>query len=162
VRKIVFGVFVFVTFFMLGGLSYAEVAKEKVLVELFLAAEREKDVPEIQEAFARLGVRRVKVQFYAMGRAPQIIGLGREVPSDVARLTFQIAQQYVGEVRFILPDFLLPLGYITVGSSHFAEENHVPIRQEDVQFLSDPKLGTQDFYRHYQAVVRRTKRFGGR
>lgn len=161
-RKIMLGVFVLMTFFMPGGMSYAEVVKEKVLVELFLAAEREKDVPAIQEAFARLGVRRVKVQFYAMGRAPQIIGLGREVPADVARLAFQIAHQYVGEARFILPDFLLPLGYITVGSSHFAEENHVPIGQEDIQLLSDPKLGTQEFYRHYRAAVTRTERFGRR
>jgi hypothetical protein len=161
-RKSMLGFFVFMTLFMFGRVSYAEVAKEKILVELFLAAEQKKDFPEIQAAFARIGVRRVKAQFYAKGRAPQIIGLGREVPAEVGRLTLHIARQYVGEVRFIIPEFLFPLGYVTVGSSHFAEENHVPIPPEDIEFLLDPKLTTQDFYRHYRSVVSRTERFGRR
>lgn len=159
-KKTVFCFFVSMALWVSPATSCAEVAREKILVELFLAAEQESNLPQIREAFAQVGVRRVKAQFYAKGRAPRIIGLGREVPADVARLAFKIARQSVGEVRFILPDFLLPLGYITAGSSHFAEENHVPIAPEDIQLLSDSRLTTEDFYRHYRAVIVRTERFG--
>jgi hypothetical protein len=159
-KKIVAAVFGLISIVVSPVVSYGEVEKGKVLVELFLAAEQKEEFHKIKKAYADIGVSRVKAQFYPKGRAPQIIGFGREVPADVARLTLQIARQYTGEIEFILPDFLLPTGFITIGSSHFSEENHVPVSPEDARILLDPGLDTETFYLHYRSFITRTARFG--
>lgn len=129
-----------------------------ILVELALAADRKDTLPAIQEAFATMGITKVRAQFYRAGRPPTNIAIGRDVPAPIARLAFRLAQEYNGGVTLLLPEERLAPHYVGFGSSIFDELFQYPVSQDDVTRLTDPALTTEQFHALYRQLADITTR----
>lgn len=132
-----------------------------ILVELALAADRKDTLPAIKDAFATMGITKVRAQVYRAGRPPTNIAIGRDVPAPIARLAFRLAQEYNGGVTLLLPEERLAPHYVGFGSSIFDELFQYPITQDDVARLTDPNLTTEQFhdvYRHLADINTRRDR----
>ena len=131
---------------------------KKILVELFLAAERKKDTDSIKKEFEALSVIRVRPQFFRLGNPPENIAIGKNVPAPVARLAIQIALTYNRGVKYLLPEFRYFPEHIVIGSSAFDEASQVPITPKDLDRLSDPSLSTEEFHTLYRQLTGEDKR----
>jgi hypothetical protein len=124
-----------------------------ILVELSLAGDRKGDVPAIKEAFAAMGITKVRAQIYRAGHPPTNIAIGRNVSAPIARLVFRLAQEYNSGVTLLLPEERLAPNYVAFGSSIFDELFQYPVSQEDVARLTDPGLTTEEFHDQYRKLA---------
>lgn len=124
-----------------------------ILVELALAGDRKSDLAAIKAAFASAGVTKVRAQIYRAGRPPTNIAIGRAVPAPIARLAFQLAQDYNGGVTLLLPEERLASHYVGFGSSIFDELFQYPVSPEDVTRLTNPSLTTEQFHEVYRQLA---------
>ena len=124
-----------------------------ILVELFLSKDKKDDLDSIKKAFHKLSVKRIRAQFYAAGKAPRIIAIGRKVPAPVARLAIDLAKKYNGGIQYLLPEFRFFPKHIAIGTSAFDEASQVSIEAEDLEHLSDPSLTTEEFHSLYRSLT---------
>lgn len=126
---------------------------QDILIELFLSKDNKKDLDSIKKAFHELSVIRIRAQFYAAGKAPQIIAIGGDVPAPVARLAIELAKKYNQGIQYLLPGFrFFPL-HIAIGTSAFDEASQVSIEPEDLERLSNPTLTTEEFHSLYRSLT---------
>jgi hypothetical protein len=134
-------------------LSATAAAEEAVLrgrVEVVLADQYRKELPAIKKDFMDAGLPNVHIQFTRSGQPPPNIGLGRQVPADLARAAIRLALKYNREVKVLLPRYLFPPMFITIASSNFDDTVEFPINEDMLTRLLDPSLGTEDFHKLYQ------------
>lgn len=141
-----------------GALSTSEVSR----VEVVLANQYRSRESELKKEFAQAGLVNVHFQFARMGRPPQNIGLGREVPADKAREAIRLARKYNVGVTILLPERLFPSGFITIASSNCDDTVEYPITQETLENLGDPGLTTEGFHRLYRALTSGVRHSKGR
>lgn len=126
---------------------------EKILVELFLPADRKKDIDTIKKELQALSIKRIRPQFFKMGNPIENIAIGNNIPAPVARLAIQLAITYNRGIKYILPEFRYFPDHVVIGSSAFDESSQIPILPEDLQRLSDPSLSTLEFHRLYRSLT---------
>lgn len=131
---------------------------EKILVELFLPADRKKDIETITKELQAISIRRIRPQFFKMGNPIQNIAIGKDIPAPVARRVIQLALTYNQGIKYILPEFRYFPNHIVIGSSAFDEASQVPIAPEDLQRLTDPALSTPEFHRLYRSLTGEDKK----
>jgi len=124
-----------------------------ILIELFLSKDNKSNLVSIKKAFHKLSITRIRAQFYAAGKAPQIIAIGGDVPATVARLAIELAKKYNGGVQYLLPGFRFFPKHIAIGTSAFDEASQVSIEPEDLERLSDPSLTTEEFHSFYRSLT---------
>ena len=130
----------------------------KILVEIFLAAERREDLDKIVKAFETVSVTRVRAQFFRAGNPPENIAIGKTVPASVARLAIRLAITYNRGVKYLLPEYRFFPDHIAIGTSAFDEASQIPVRPEDLERLSDPSLTDDRFHELYRHLTGEDKR----
>jgi len=137
-----------------GSESREEANPTSILVEVWLSPENRKDADAIKQKFQAVSITNVRFQFFRAGRPPVNIAIGRDVPSSIARLSFDLAIRYNRGIHYLIPDVLLPANYIAIGTSAFDETRQIPITQENFKELSDPGLATEQFHQLYHTLSR--------
>jgi len=130
-----------------------EEGPRRIRVEIFLAGEQRDHLQTIQKEFAAAFLTNLHIQFFRAGYPPPNVGIGSDVPASSARLSIRLAQEYNRAVKYLLPQDLLPMNFITIGSSAFDETVPVPVTLEEVQQLLDPNLNTEEFHRLYRKLA---------
>jgi hypothetical protein len=122
-------------------------------VEVVLAYQYRTREAELKDEFAQAGLANVHFQFARMGQPPQNIGLGRDVPADMAREAIRLALKYNLGIGILLPERLFPPRFITIASSNYDDTVEYPINQESLSGLQDPALSTEEFHRLYRGLT---------
>ncbi|MBI3802152.1 MAG: hypothetical protein HY282_00115 [Nitrospirae bacterium] len=125
----------------------------KILVELFLAAERKSDLDQIKRELEAVKITRIRPQFFKLGNPPQNIAIGKNIPASVARLAIKLARTYNRDIKTILPEYRFFPDHIVIGSSAFDEKSEIPITPQDLEKLSDPSLDTEAFHNLYRRLT---------
>jgi hypothetical protein len=139
--------------FLMLLLSATAGAEDTVLrgrVEVVLADQYRKELPALKKDFRDAGLPNVHIQFTRSGQPPPNIGLGRQIPADVARAAIRLALKYNREVKVLLPHYLFPPMFITIASSNFDDTVEFSIDEDMLTRLLDPSLGTEDFHKLYR------------
>ena len=154
-------VVLFLTLFPQSGSGEAgeKTLHENIFVEIFLSPEHRKDAGAVQEAFNKLGIKRVRIQIHRLGNSPKNIAIGKDIPAEIARLAFRLAINYNDGIFAILPEFRFFPSQIAIGSSAFDDKSEVPIGQEALQKLLDPSLTTEEFHTLYRRLSGEDTRF---
>ena len=133
-------------------------ANRKILVELFLSPEHKSDIDKVKKEFEAVSINRLRIQVFRLGNPPENIAIGRNVPADVARLAIRLAITYNRGVKYLLPEYRYFPDHIAIGTSAFDEASQIPIRQEDLEHLSNPTLTTEQFHELYRHLTSEDKR----
>lgn len=131
---------------------------QKILVELFLASERKRDIDVIKGELQALDIKRIRPQFFKLGNPPQNIAIGKNIPASVARAAIQLAITYNRGVKYLLPEFRFFPDHIVIGSSAFDESSQIAIRPQDLERLIDPALSTEAFHNLYRSLTGEDKK----
>lgn len=138
--------------------SESREANRKILVELFLSPEHKGDIDKIKKELEAVSITRLRAQVFRLGNPPENIAIGRNVPADVARLAIRLAITHNRGVKYLLPEYRYFPDHIAIGTSAFDEASQIPIRQEDLERLSDPALTTEQFHELYRHLTGEDKR----
>ena len=122
-------------------------------VEVVLANEHRKNVNEIKQDFADVGLTNIHAQFMKAGYPPTNIGLGPKVTAERARAAIRMAKHYNRGITILLPDRLLPDHYVTIASSSFDDTVEYPIGEEALKELENPLLTTEQFHALYRRLT---------
>lgn len=128
-------------------------ANRKILVELFLTAERKNDLEQIKKELEAASITRVRAQFFKQGKPIQNIAIGKNIPAPVARLVIRLALTYNQGIKFILPEYRYFHDHIVIGSSAYDEASLIPVTPENVEKLLDPNLTTDEFHTLYRHLT---------
>lgn len=124
-----------------------------ILVEVFLAPERKESIDAIKKEFEAVSITKVRPQVFRKGHPPRNVGFGKEIPADVARLAFRLAETYNDGIEFLLPEKRLAAHYVGIGVSIFDEMFQIPVSDEELKRLSDPTLTTEQFHELYRQLT---------
>ena len=155
-RRYIFFLCVVASIF-LNGEVIAQESTPRIQVEVFLAGDQKRDAEVVRAQFKALSIQNVRFQFFRAGRPPANVAIGRQVPGTVARLALEMAIEYNMGVKFLLPQELLPLTWIGIGTSAFDEQNQIPVSAEAIQKLRDPALSTEAFHSLYRRLTARQR-----
>lgn len=122
-------------------------------IEVVLAHQYRTREAELKQEFAQAGLVNVHFQFARLGQPPQNIGLGRDVPADMAREAIRLAIKYNVGIGILLPERLFPPRFITIASSNFDDTVEYPITEDALVKLRDPELSTEGFHRLYRDIT---------
>lgn len=122
-------------------------------VEVVLADQYRSQTAALTEEFVRAGLTNVHFQFAKLGRPPQNIGLGREVPAEQAREAIRLAAKYNLGVGILLPQRLFPPRFVTIASSNYDDTVETKIDQAALEKLQNPALSTEEFHRLYRTLT---------
>ena len=122
-------------------------------VEVVLANQFKSQVAVVSEEFAQAGLTNVHFQFAKLGRPPQNIGLGRDVPADKAREAIRLALKYNLGVGILLPERLFPPRFVTIASSNYDDTVESKIDQAALAQLQNPVLTTEEFHALYRTLT---------
>jgi len=125
----------------------------KIRVEIYLAADRAKDLDAIRAQFATLGIHKVQPQIFRAGRPPWNIAIGHGIPAEVARMAMALAVTYNQGITYLVSETRLMDHYIGIGTSLFDELFQIPISPENLKRLQDPALDTAAFHALYQELA---------
>lgn len=122
-------------------------------VEVVLADQYRSQTAALIEEFTQAGLTNVHVQFARLGRPPQNIGLGRDVPADKAREAIRLALKYNLGVGILLPERLFPPRFVTIASSNYDDTVEFKIDQAALAQLQNPALTTEEFHALYRTLT---------
>jgi hypothetical protein len=122
-------------------------------VEVVLADQYRSQTATLTEEFTQAGLTNVHFQFARLGRPPQNIGLGRDVPADKAREAIRLALKYNLGVGILLPERLFPPRFVTIASSNYDDTVESRIDQAALAQLQNPELTTEEFHALYRTLT---------
>ena len=137
---------------LLSDLFASQKELRSVRVEVFLAKGQKKEAEAIRKGFEKVSVDNVHFQFFRAGRPPGNVAIGRAIEASIARLAIELALEHTRGIQLLVPEALLPAGWIGIGTSAFDEQNQIPITAEDVDKLRDPFLTTEQFHKLYREL----------
>ncbi|MCS6292443.1 MAG: hypothetical protein H8J66_05160 [Nitrospira sp.] len=122
-------------------------------VEVVLADQYRSQTATLTEEFTQAGLTNVHFQFAKLGRPPQNVGLGRDVPADKAREAIRLALKYNLGVGILLPERLFPPRFVTIASSNYDDTVESKIDQAALAQLQNPALTTEEFHALYRTLT---------
>lgn len=122
-------------------------------VEVVLADQYRSQTATLTEEFNQAGLTNVHFQFAKLGRPPQNIGLGRDVPADQAREAIRLAVKYNLGVGVLLPERLFPPRFVTIASSNYDDTVESRIDRAALAQLQNPALSTEEFHTLYRTFT---------
>ena len=124
------------------------------MVEFYIAREQKAARETVKQEFAELGVTKVRALLFPAPAKPHTnIGIGRDVPADVARLAIKLALAHNSGITLLLPEERVGRRYIAVGTMMFDLIVQVPVTPADVERLLDPALSTPEFHELYRRIT---------
>ena len=158
VRNLIITIFLLgISFSFLSGITLAGEGKPRLRIEVFLSRGQQDDAEIIRAHFNAISETNIHFQFFRAGNPPANIAIGQKVPAPVARLAMQLAVEYGQGVDYLLPEELLPLTWIGIGTSAFDEVSQIRITPKDLAALGDPMLSNEQFHILYQNLTHRPK-----
>ncbi|MBI1818932.1 MAG: hypothetical protein HYR81_01215 [Nitrospirae bacterium] len=149
-----------------SGAGFAE--EKKTLAEIWLAPEYQNEPEKIKDWLKLSHITRSTIQLYKVGVPAAIVAVGESTPAEGGRAAIELARKYNRKkVEYLIPEILLPVNYIAVGTSAYDESVLIPVESADVDRLADPSLSTEAFHLLYQKlthadVIRRSGQPKGR
>ncbi|MFO0775380.1 MAG: hypothetical protein U0172_12020 [Nitrospiraceae bacterium] len=131
-------------------------------VEVVLAHEYKAREAEVREEFVQAGLQNIHFQYAKRGQPPQNIGMGREVPAELAREVIRLATKYNIGVNILLHERLFPPRFVTIASSNYDDTVEYPIDTTGLAKLSNPELSTDAFHEMYRSLTITPTSYGGR
>ena len=126
------------------------VEKKKVKVEGFISKKFKKDRKKIFKEFTEIGHTRSRLRAFPMGKASDVVGVGRCVPAYIARHVLVKAIEYTGGVGNLVVQDFLPEHWIGIGTTMFDEPSQQKVNAEQLQQLLNPDLGDKEFHALYR------------
>jgi hypothetical protein len=124
-----------------------------ILAEIWIAREYKDREEEVKKKLEDLSIKRVRIQFVRLGNPPQNVGIGRNVPVEVAQGTMRLALEYNQGIQFLIPESLFSHAYVAFGTSAFDEASQIPVKKEDIDRLLDPALTAAEFHEFYRSLT---------
>lgn len=126
-------------------------------IEIWLAYKHKKDKKEIR-AFLKsksIKVLHHTVQFWKPrgGHPPTNIAIGSGLSAKDARFAIDLALKYNDRIELLVLQFLNPANYVAIATSAWDEAKLIPITEEDLKRLRDPKLNTEAFHELYRHLT---------
>ena len=149
----------FIALVILSSCAFLAIAatpagNDDITVEFYLHRDQKAARETVKQEFATLGVTKVRpLLFPAPAVPPTNIGIGREVPADVARLAIKLALAHNGGITLLLPEERVGRRYIAAGTMMFDLIVQVPVTPADVERLLDPGLSTDQFHELYRRLT---------
>lgn len=122
-------------------------------IEIWLAHPHSKKDAEIREFLKSKSIKvlRSTIQYWKPtgGHPPTNIAIGGGVSADDARMVINFALKYNDKIEYLILQRLNPPNYVAIGHSAWDAASEIPVTQENVQRLVDPKLTTPEFHALY-------------
>jgi hypothetical protein len=126
----------------------------KTLAEIWLAREYQNEPEKIKDRLKSSNITRSTIQLYKVGVPAAIVAVGESTPAEGGRVAIELARKYNRKkVEYLIPEILLPVNYIAVGTSAYDESVLIPVKSADVDRLADPSLSTEAFHLLYQKLT---------
>ena len=123
-------------------------------IEMVLSKKWKGQVEEVKRALVSDAERvKVRLRFYPALDPPTNIGIGKCVPTDVARRAIQEAIKYSGKIDRLIRQDILPHHWIKIGSTDTAELAWTPVLPEDLARLTDANLSSDQFQELYRSLA---------
>ena len=155
-KSLIFYVFLGVLSFPLASIALeAEtecqpVEKKKIKVEGFISKKFRKERKKIAKEFAKMGDTRTALRAFPMGKASDVVAVGRCVPSYIARHVLATAIKYTGGVGSLVVQDFVHGHWIGIGTTMFDEPSQQKITLEQLKQLLNPNLDDQKFHALYR------------
>ena len=125
-----------------------------ILAEITLSRDHRAQEQTIKKELEILSIKRVRLQFVRLGNPPQNIGIGGNVPAEVARRVMRLAIEYNQGIQYLLPESRFVPDYVAIGTSAFDEASQVPVSPEAIDRLMDSSLTNPQFHSLYRSLTR--------
>lgn len=88
------------------------------------------------------------------GHPPTNIAIGGAVAAEDARLAIDLALKYNDRIGSLIIQRLNSPNYIAIATSAWDDLSEIPITQDDLKRLMDPKLTTEAFHKLYRDLTK--------
>lgn len=126
-------------------------------IEIWLAHKHKKQKKEIRGFLKAKTIKVLNhtIQFWRPkgGHPPTNIAIGSAVSAEDARMVIDFALKYNDRVDLLVLRPLNPPNYVAVATSAWDELSQIPINQDDLKKLRDPKLTTEEFHSLYYELT---------
>ena len=126
-------------------------------IEIWLANKHKKKKREIKKYLKSKSLKFLghTVQYWRPkgGHPPTNIAIGSAVSAEDARLVIDFALKYNDRVDLLVLRPLNPPNYVAIATSAWDEMSQIPITQEDLARLRNPKLTTEEFHSLYYELT---------
>ena len=126
-------------------------------IEIWLANKHKKNKREIKKILKSKSLKVLghTVQYWRPkgGHPPTNIAIGSSVSAEDARMAIDFALKYNDQIDLLIFRPLNPPNYVAIATSAWDELSQIPITQEDLAKLRDPKLTTHEFHSLYYELT---------
>jgi len=126
-------------------------------IEIWLANKHKKKKREIKKYLKSKSLKVLghTVQYWRPkgGHPPTNIAIGSGISAKDARLVIDFAIKYNDRIDLLVLRPLNPPNYVAIATSAWDEMSQIPITQNDLARLRDPKLTTEEFHSLYYELT---------
>jgi len=159
---IIYMVLGILSFILEPMVTYAEtkcqiVKKKKVKVEGYISKKFRKDKKKIAKEFTKMGDTRTALRPFPMGKASDVVAVGRCVPAYIARHVLATAIKYTGGVGSLVVQDFVHGHWIGIGTTMFDEPSQQKVTTEQVNQLLNPDLDDKKFHELYRKLSKQSE-----
>ena len=133
------------------------VEKKKIKVEGYISKKFRKERKKIAKEFAQMGDTRTALRAFPMGKASDVVAVGRCVPAYIARHVLTTAIKYTGGVGSLVFQGFLHSHWIGIGTTMFDEPSQRKVTDEQLSQLLNPSLDDKNFHMLYRKFSEQNK-----
>ena len=133
------------------------VEKKKIKVEGFISKKFRKERKKIAKEFAKMGDTRTALRAFPMGKASDVVAVGRCVPSYIARHVLTTAIKYTGGVGSLVFQDFVHGHWIGIGTTMFDEPSQQKVTPKQLKQLLNPDLDDKNFHALYRKFSKQSK-----
>ncbi len=131
-------------------------------VEILLASKWKGKMEEVKQSFADASgpgdEMKVRVKFFPFLDPPGNIGIGKCVTAESARRAIREGVKYNGKIDRLVMQEIMPHHWIKIGTTDTSELTWIPVGEDDLAQLADPKLSTDQFQELYRRLARQKEK----
>ena len=131
--------------------------KKKIKVEGYISKKFRKERKKIAKEFAQMGDTRTALRAFPMGKASDVVAVGRCVPAYIARHVLTTAKKYTGGVGSLVFQGFLHSHWIGIGTTMFDEPSQRKVTDEQLSQLLNPSLDDKNFHMLYRKFSEQNK-----
>jgi len=126
-------------------------------IEIWLAHSHRSEDKELRKTLKEQSIKvlRNTIQVWRPrgGHPPTNVAIGSGISAQDARLVISLAEKYNDKVDMLIIQSLNPPHYAAIATSAWDEKSQVPISEEDLAALKDPKLSNEEFHTLYRKLT---------
>ena len=149
--------FVFEPMLVYAATECQKVQKKKVKVEGYISKKFRKDKKKIAKEFTKMGDTRAMLRAFPMGKASDVVAVGRCVPAYIAQHVLATAIKYTGGVGSLVVQDFVHGHWIGIGTTMFDEPSQRKVTAEQVDQLLNPDLSDKNFHALYRKLSKQNE-----